>query len=161
MHRIQHAQTIQPLHRFCTAVVDCAESYSRRVVNTGTLFASTRHTVAFSPGNKGWVINEGDWPGQLLSFVLDSDGEHWRGIKVGVWAMTAGLLLQQSCRASAVQLQLQGEPLNSKEKNLPCCSDGNGTAVQPASDWRPWLPWQDRPDKHAACLYNGPQAVLF
>jgi hypothetical protein len=27
------------------------------------------------------VINEGDWPGQLLSFVLDSDGEHWRGIK--------------------------------------------------------------------------------
>lgn len=49
----------------------------------GTLFASTRHTVAFSPGNQGWVITEGEWPGQLMSFVLDSDGQHWRGIKVG------------------------------------------------------------------------------
>jgi len=49
----------------------------------GTLFASTRHTIAFSPGNQGWVINEGDWPGQLLSFLVDSDGTHWRGIKVG------------------------------------------------------------------------------
>ncbi|WIA08067.1 hypothetical protein OEZ86_010706 [Tetradesmus obliquus] len=47
----------------------------------GTLFASTRHTIAFSPGNQGWVINEGDWPGQLLSFLVDSDGTHWRGIK--------------------------------------------------------------------------------
>jgi hypothetical protein len=48
----------------------------------GTLFASTRHTIAFSPGNQGWVINEGDWPGQLLSFLVDSDGQHWRGIRV-------------------------------------------------------------------------------
>jgi hypothetical protein len=56
--------------------------------SAGTLFASTRHTVAFSPGNQGWVINEGDWPGQLLSFVLDSDGEHWRGIKVFSFAST-------------------------------------------------------------------------
>lgn len=47
----------------------------------GTLFASTRHTVAYSPGAKGWVIDEGDWPGQLLSFVVDDDGRHWRGIK--------------------------------------------------------------------------------
>jgi hypothetical protein len=55
------------------------------VLRAGTLFASTRHTVAFSPGSKGWVINEGDWPGQLLSFMLDSDGQHWRGIKVCRW----------------------------------------------------------------------------
>lgn len=47
----------------------------------GTLFASTQHTVAFSPGNKGWVINEGDWPGQLFSFLVDADGQHWRGVK--------------------------------------------------------------------------------
>jgi hypothetical protein len=53
----------------------------------GTLFASTRHTIAYSPGNKGWVINEGDWPGQLLSFLVDSDGQHWRGIKVGIGTM--------------------------------------------------------------------------
>lgn len=60
------------------AVLSCAHLF------TGTLFASTRHTVAFSPDPKrGWVINEGDFPGHLLSFVLDSDGEHWRGIKVG------------------------------------------------------------------------------
>lgn len=72
------------------------------MVNAGTLFASTRHTVAFSPGNKGWVINEGDWPGQLLSFVLDSDGEHWRGIKVGNegW-FPAAAMIQSS---SSVQL---------------------------------------------------------
>lgn len=62
-------------------------------LTAGTLFASTRHTVAFSPGNKGWVINEGDWPGQLLSFVLDSDGAHWRGIKVGCWLSAAVALL--------------------------------------------------------------------
>ncbi|KAF8072401.1 histone H3 [Scenedesmus sp. PABB004] len=47
----------------------------------GTLFASTKHTVAYSPGNRGWVISEGDWPGQLLSFLVDSDGTHWRGVK--------------------------------------------------------------------------------
>eukprot|EP00879_Flechtneria_rotunda_P004908 GHRR01005182.1.p1 GENE.GHRR01005182.1~~GHRR01005182.1.p1 ORF type:complete len:270 (+),score=92.34 GHRR01005182.1:154-963(+) len=48
----------------------------------GTLFASTRHTIAYNPGDKGWVIDEGDWPGQLLSFLLDNDGEHWRGVKL-------------------------------------------------------------------------------
>lgn len=47
----------------------------------GSLFASERHTVAYSPGDQGWVINEGDWPGQLFSFMLDSDGEHFRGVK--------------------------------------------------------------------------------
>lgn len=70
--------TVVSVLRWCVecCVVSCSDVYA------GTLFASTRHTVAFSPGNKGWVINEGDWPGQLLSFVLDSDGEHWRSIKV-------------------------------------------------------------------------------
>ena len=38
--------------------------------------------MAYSPGDQGWVINEGDWPGQLFSFMLDSDGEHFRGVKV-------------------------------------------------------------------------------
>jgi hypothetical protein len=47
----------------------------------GTLFASTKHTVAYSPGSKGWVISEGDWPGQLLSFMMDTDGQHWRGVR--------------------------------------------------------------------------------
>eukprot|EP00775_Hariotina_reticulata_P003489 gene3489-3759_t len=48
----------------------------------GTLFASTRHTLAYSPGDHGWVISEGDFPGQLLSFMLDSDAANWRGIKL-------------------------------------------------------------------------------
>lgn len=47
----------------------------------GTLFASTRHTVAYSPGDRGWVISDDQWPGQLLSFLLDTDGQHWRGVK--------------------------------------------------------------------------------
>lgn len=47
----------------------------------GTLFASERHMMAYSPGDKGWVI-EGteDYPGQLLSF-LKADAEHWRTVK--------------------------------------------------------------------------------
>lgn len=57
--------------------------------HTGTLFASTRHTVAYSPGACGWVIEEGEWPGQLLSFLLEPDGRHWRGVKVCQGALAA------------------------------------------------------------------------
>lgn len=74
----------------------------------GTLFASTRHTVAFSPGSKGWVINEGDWPGQLLSFMLDSDGQHWRGIKAIPRINSQGQLFGAVYKVASEQ-QLKGE----------------------------------------------------
>ena len=49
----------------------------------GTLFASERHTLAYLPGERGWVISDdGDYPGRLFSFVRGADGEHWRGVKV-------------------------------------------------------------------------------
>lgn len=48
----------------------------------GTLFASERHTLAYAPGDKGWIISDNDWPGQLFSFLLEADGQHWRGVKV-------------------------------------------------------------------------------
>jgi hypothetical protein len=67
----------------------------------GTLFASTRHTIAYSPGNKGWVINEGDWPGQLLSFLVDSDGQHWRGIRVRGCCDVAFLCCGHTARCAA------------------------------------------------------------
>lgn len=47
----------------------------------GTLFASERHTLAYAPGDKGWIISDNDWPGQLFSFLLEADGQHWRGVK--------------------------------------------------------------------------------
>lgn len=56
----------------------------------GTLFASERHTVAYSPGNQGWVINEDDWPGQVFSFI--KEGTHWRKIKVIPRMTPAGVL---------------------------------------------------------------------
>ncbi len=47
----------------------------------GTLFASEHHTLAFSPGERGWVIpSEEDWPGQLFSFIRDGDA--WRDVRV-------------------------------------------------------------------------------
>lgn len=45
----------------------------------GTLFASERHMVAYSPGEYGWVIVDDDFPGQLLSFVKGE--KTWRGVK--------------------------------------------------------------------------------
>lgn len=47
----------------------------------GTVFASERHTVAYSPGKLGWVIADNDWPGELLSFIR-ADEQHWRGVKI-------------------------------------------------------------------------------
>ncbi|GLI67982.1 hypothetical protein VaNZ11_012193 [Volvox africanus] len=35
----------------------------------GTLFASERHTVAYSPGDYGWVIVDDDYPGLIMSFM--------------------------------------------------------------------------------------------
>eukprot|EP00877_Chromochloris_zofingiensis_P011519 jgi/Chrzof1/6620/Cz19g03010.t1 len=48
----------------------------------GTMFASERHSVSYSPGEAGWVITEGECPGILFSFIKDVDGTTWRGIKV-------------------------------------------------------------------------------
>ena len=48
---------------------------------TSALCAKRRRRAA--PGRRGWIISEGDWPGQLFSFLRDTDGEHWRGVKVG------------------------------------------------------------------------------
>ncbi|GFR48841.1 hypothetical protein Agub_g10794 [Astrephomene gubernaculifera] len=49
----------------------------------GTLFASERHTVAYSPGDYGWVIVDDDFPGLIMSFVKAAkQGEPgWRGVK--------------------------------------------------------------------------------
>lgn len=58
----------------------------------GSLFATERHTVAYNPGDMGWVISEGDWPGQLFSFLLDSDGEHFRGVKAIPRITSKGML---------------------------------------------------------------------
>lgn len=46
----------------------------------GTLFATERHMVAYQPGDKGWVIAQDDWPGQLLSFLSDG-AAGWRGVR--------------------------------------------------------------------------------
>ncbi|KAG2501687.1 hypothetical protein HYH03_000189 [Edaphochlamys debaryana] len=48
----------------------------------GTLFASERHTVAYSPGEYGWVIVDDDVPGLLMSFLhTGKDNTSWRGVK--------------------------------------------------------------------------------
>lgn len=46
----------------------------------GSLFVSERHTVAYLPGDWGWVIEENEVPGRLMSFVK-SDPEHWKPMK--------------------------------------------------------------------------------
>lgn len=72
----------------------------------GTLFASERHTVAFSPGDRGWVISDGDWPGQLFSFMREPDGEHWRGVKAIPRITSKGMVCGAVYKvASAQQLQ--------------------------------------------------------
>ncbi|KAI8468857.1 MAG: aluminum induced protein-domain-containing protein [Monoraphidium minutum] len=77
----------------------------------GTLFASERHTVAFSPGDRGWVISEGDWPGRLFSFLRDSDGTHWRGVKAIPRVTSKGYLCGAVYKvASAQQLPPDGAP---------------------------------------------------
>lgn len=82
----------------------------------GTLFASTRHTVAYSPGAHGWVIEEGEWPGQLLSFLLEPDGRHWRGIKAIPRITPAGQLLGAVYRvASSRQLLVEDDAVASPQ----------------------------------------------
>lgn len=45
---------------------------------------SERHTVAYSPGEYGWVIVDDDFPGLLMSFMKDKrDAQSWRAVKVG------------------------------------------------------------------------------
>jgi hypothetical protein len=56
-----------------------------------TLFASERTLSAYNPGDKGWVIEDEDFPGQLLSF-LKSDPTHWRGVKVIPRITSKGIL---------------------------------------------------------------------
>lgn len=51
---------------------------------------SERHTVAYNPGEWGWVIEDNDYPGVVYSF-LRSDPKHWRGVKVRLGASPAGL----------------------------------------------------------------------
>ncbi|KXZ55665.1 hypothetical protein GPECTOR_2g1215 [Gonium pectorale] len=49
----------------------------------GTLFASERHTVAYSPGDYGWVIVDDDYPGLIMSFIkATKQGDAWRNVKV-------------------------------------------------------------------------------
>jgi asparagine synthetase B (glutamine-hydrolysing) len=57
----------------------------------GILFASERTLSAYNPGDKGWVIEDEDFPGQLLSF-LKSDPTHWRGVKVIPRITSKGIL---------------------------------------------------------------------
>ena len=33
-------------------------------------------------GDCGWVIAEGDYPGQIMSFIKGVDNQHWRNVKV-------------------------------------------------------------------------------
>lgn len=93
-HRVlaaRDAQGAQPLYwgatedgqlLFGSRLEDLGDCNPTAVAFTpGVLFSSERHTVCFSPGDKGWVIAEDDWPGRLLAFVR-SDPEHWRGVKV-------------------------------------------------------------------------------
>jgi hypothetical protein len=49
----------------------------------GSLYASERHLLAESPGDKGWVIPASEmWPGQLLSFMEGRlPGRKWRDVK--------------------------------------------------------------------------------
>jgi hypothetical protein len=65
----------------------------------GTLFASERHTLAYAPGDKGWIISDNDWPGQLFSFLLEADGQHWRGVKVRRLLGGGGGMHSNACHA--------------------------------------------------------------
>ena len=40
-----------------------------------------RHPAAFNPGPEGWVIEGDNVPGELVSFVLSADKEHWKSVK--------------------------------------------------------------------------------
>jgi hypothetical protein len=44
----------------------------------------TRHSCHWyhSCHPRGWVISDGEYPGQLFSYIKEADGEHWRGVKV-------------------------------------------------------------------------------
>jgi hypothetical protein len=39
--------------------------------------------LAYSPGERGWMIAGEDVPGELVSFVPAEDAVHVRGVKVG------------------------------------------------------------------------------
>ncbi|KAL6762685.1 aluminum induced protein-domain-containing protein [Haematococcus lacustris] len=47
----------------------------------GCLFTSERALVAVCPGERGWVIEGDDLPGDVLSFVAAEDAAHFRGVK--------------------------------------------------------------------------------
>lgn len=93
-HRVlaaRDSEGVQPLYWGCTDegqllfgsyaadLKDCNPTAT--LFPAGTLFASERHMVAYSPGEYGWVIVDDDYPGQLLSFIRGEKAHTWRGVK--------------------------------------------------------------------------------
>ncbi|GBF90749.1 hypothetical protein Rsub_03050 [Raphidocelis subcapitata] len=86
----------------------------------GTMFASERHIVAFSPGDRGWVLSDDDYPGRLFSFIHEPDGRRWRGVKAIPRLTPQGLLCGAVYRvASAQQLPAAADPAAEKEDGRP------------------------------------------
>ncbi|KAG2435647.1 hypothetical protein HXX76_006849 [Chlamydomonas incerta] len=94
-HRVlaaRDSEGVQPLFWGCTdngqlmfgSVADDLEGCNPTAAPfpSGTLFASERHTVAYSPGAYGWVIVDDDFPGLIMSFQRTKEGaEGWRNVK--------------------------------------------------------------------------------
>lgn len=62
--------------------------------------------VAFSPGERGWVIEGDELPGELLSFVEAEDAEHFRGVKVRLLEGLC-LLVGWNCASAALAGRLR------------------------------------------------------
>ncbi|MEW5311854.1 MAG: hypothetical protein WDW38_003538 [Sanguina aurantia] len=74
----------------------------------GTLFASERHAAVYQPGEYGWVIDDDELPGQLLSFVK-ADAQHWRLVKAIPRITSKGVMCGAVYRvASKPNVQLSG-----------------------------------------------------
>lgn len=81
---------------------------------SGTLFASERHTVAYSPGTEGWVIENGDVPGQLLSFLRE--GRNWKGVKAIPRINSKGVMCGSVYKvASSGNLTAPAQPMSPRQ----------------------------------------------
>lgn len=58
----------------------------------GCLFTSESHMIAYSPGERGWLIAGDSVPGELMSFVEADDAEHFKGVKAIPRITSKGML---------------------------------------------------------------------
>lgn len=58
----------------------------------GCLFTSESHMIAYSPGERGWLIAGDDLPGELVSFVEAEDAQHFKGVKAIPRITSKGML---------------------------------------------------------------------